>query len=131
MSIGGIEAASKYLATHGVTLLRMKNKIGNAFYVIGREDRASKQFAGKQRKSLKDLLTDVDNSFPVILMDHQPFGLKEAVENGVDLQLSSHTHNGQLCHSIILLKRFTTGLGYKINGNTHYYSCGVGGWGPN
>ena len=62
--IGGIEAASKYLAAHGVTLLRdEKIKIGNAFYVIGREDRASKQFAGKQRKSLKDLLTDVDNSF--------------------------------------------------------------------
>jgi predicted MPP superfamily phosphohydrolase len=131
--IGGVEAASKYLVAHGVTLLRdEKIKIGNAFYVIGREDRASRQFAGKQRKNLKDLLTDVDKSFPVILMDHQPFGLKEAVENGVDLQLSGHTHNGQLWpFNYIIEKIYDLGWGYKINGNTHYYvSCGVGGWGP-
>lgn len=131
--IGGVEAATKYLVAHGVTLLRdEKIKIDNAFYVVGREDRASKQFAGKQRKSLKDLLTDVDKSFPVILMDHQPFGLKEAVENGVDLQLSGHTHNGQLWpFNYIIEKIYGLGWGYKINGNTHYYvSCGVGGWGP-
>lgn len=131
--IGGVEEAYKYLVAHGVNVLRdEKIKIDNAFYVIGREDRSIKQFAGKQRKELKDLLSGVDNSFPVILMDHQPFGLNEALENNIDLQLSGHTHYGQLWPlNFIIEKIYELSWGYGINGNTHYYvSCGVGGWGP-
>jgi predicted MPP superfamily phosphohydrolase len=30
------------------------------------------------------------------MMDHQPFGLHEAEDNAIDVQLSGHTHNGQL-----------------------------------
>ena len=131
--IGGVEEAYKYLTAHGVNVLRDdKIKIDNAFYVVGREDRSIKQFAGKQRKELKDLLTGVDKSFPVILMDHQPFGLNEALENNIDLQLSGHTHYGQLWPlNFIIEKIYELSWGYGINGNTHYYvSCGVGGWGP-
>lgn len=131
--IGGVEDAYRYLTAHGINVLRdEKIKIDNAFYIIGREDRSIKQFAGKQRKELKDLLTGVDKSFPVILMDHQPFGLNEALENNVDLQLSGHTHFGQLWPiNFIVEKIYDLSWGYGINGNTHYYvSCGVGGWGP-
>lgn len=131
--IGGVEEAYKYLTAHGVNVLRDdKIKIDNAFYVVGREDRSIKQFAGKQRRELKDLLIDVDKSFPVILMDHQPFGLNEALENNIDLQLSGHTHYGQLWPlNFIIEKIYDLSWGYGINGNTHYYvSCGVGGWGP-
>ncbi len=131
--IGGVEAASKYLIAHGINLLRDKYEmIDGSFYVVGREDRSIRQFAGKQRKSLKELITDVDKSYPVIMMDHQPFGLNEALENGVDLQISGHTHNGQLWpFNYLIEKIYDLGWGYKINGNTHYYvSCGVGGWGP-
>ena len=131
--IGGVEEAYKYLIAHGINVLRDEEiKIDNAFYVIGREDRSIRQFAGKQRKELKDLLSGVDKSFPVILMDHQPFGLNEALENNIDLQLSGHTHYGQLWPiNFIIEKIYDLSWGYGINGNTHYYvSCGVGGWGP-
>lgn len=131
--IGGVEAAVKYLTTHGVTVLRDSTLlIDNSFYIVGREDRSSRQFWGKQRKSLKELTSDVDKSFPVITMDHQPFGLNEAFESGIDLQLSGHTHNGQLWpFNYIVEKIYDISWGYKINGNTRYYvSCGVGGWGP-
>lgn len=131
--IGGIEAASKYLIAHGVNLLRDKYEmIDGSFYLVGREDRSSRQFAGKQRKDLKELMAGIDKSYPVIMMDHQPFGLNEAFENGVDLQLSGHTHNGQLWpFNYLIEKIYDLGWGYKVNGNTHYYvSCGVGGWGP-
>ncbi len=131
--IGGVEAASKYLLAHNINLLRDKHEmIDSSFYVVGREDRSSRQFAGKQRKNLKELIDGVDKSYPVILMDHQPFRLNEAVDNGIDLQLSGHTHNGQLWpFNYIIEKIYDLGWGYKINGNTHYYvSCGVGGWGP-
>ncbi len=131
--IGGVEDAYKYLVAHGVNVLRdEKIKIDKAFYVVGREDRSIRQFAGKQRKELKDLLSSVDKSFPVILMDHQPFELNEALENNIDLQLSGHTHYGQLWPiNFIIEKIYDLSWGYGINGNTHYYvSCGVGGWGP-
>jgi len=131
--IGGVEGAYKYLTAHSINVLRdEKIKIDNAFYIVGREDRAIRQFAGKQRKELKDLLTGIDKSFPVILMDHQPFGLNEALENNIDLQLSGHTHFGQLWPlNFIVEKIYDLSWGYGINGNTHYYvSCGVGGWGP-
>ena len=74
----------------------------------------------------------VDNSFPVILMDHQPFKLEEAVNNKVDLQLSGHTHNGQLWpFNYITDMVYELTWGYKKKENTHFYvSCGAGTWGP-
>lgn len=130
--IGGAENACKYLSEHGVNVIRDSViKIQNAFYVIGREDRARRQFTGKQRKELPELIKDVDKSFPLIMMDHQPFGLKEALENNIDLQLSGHTHYGQLWPlNFIVEKIYDLAWGYAVDGKTHYYvSCGVGGWG--
>ena len=131
--IGGVEAACKYLSEHGITMLRDSvAEIDSSFYVIGREDRSEKQFAHKQRKDLKVLLEGVDKSLPLILMDHQPFGLNEAYDNNIDLQLSGHTHNGQLWPlNYLISKIYELGWGYLVRGKTHYYvSCGVGGWGP-
>jgi uncharacterized protein len=131
--IGGVEAAVSYLTAHNVIELRDKFvKIDNSFYVIGRDDRSIRQFGGGKRKDLKELIGGIDTSLPLIMMDHQPFGLNEAFENGIDLQLSGHTHNGQLWPvNYIVEKIYALSWGYKIDGSTHYYvSCGVGGWGP-
>jgi len=131
--IGGVENACKYLSAQGVNVLRDSvTKIDNSFYLVGREDRSKNQFTGNKRKELYNLLKEVDKSFPLILMDHQPFGLNEAFENNIDLQLSGHTHYGQLWPlNYIVEKIYNPSWGYVINGNTHYYvSCGVGGWGP-
>ena len=131
--IGGVEAASKYLRQHGITMLRDSvAEIDSSFYIIGREDRSEKQFAHKQRKDLKELLSGIDKSLPLILMDHQPFGLNDAYDNNIDLQLSGHTHNGQLWPlNYLISKIYELGWGYMVRGKTHYYvSCGVGGWGP-
>ncbi len=131
--IGGVEAACKYLTEHGITMLRDSSvKIDDSVYIVGREDRAISQFAGRRRKSLDELMTHVDRSYPVILMDHQPFRLGEAVNAGVDLQLSGHTHHGQLWpFNFITRKIYEVSWGYKKKGNTHVYvSSGVGTWGP-
>ena len=84
------------------------------------------------RKELAEIMKIVNKSFPVILLDHQPFKLEQAVENGVDLQLSGHTHNGQLWPFNHITKHvYELSWGYKKKGNTHFYvSCGAGGWGP-
>jgi len=131
--IGGVESAVNYLEQHGVTLLRDSVvKVIDSIYIVGREDRSIRQFNGKQRKKLVELMRNVDKNFPVILMDHQPFGLNEAEENGFDLQLSGHSHHGQLWPiNFITNAVYEKSWGYLKKGSTHIYvSCGVGTWGP-
>lgn len=131
--IGGVDAAVEYLKNHNITMIRDTYvNVENSFYVVGREDRDSKRFAGYNRKPLNEILEGVDKSLPVILMDHQPFQLSGARNNGIDLQLSGHTHNGQLWPiNYIVKKIYELPWGFKLIGNTYYYvSCGVGGWGP-
>lgn len=131
--IGGAEPACKYLEEHGIIELRDRHvKVANSFYIIGREDRAIKSFAGKTRKELKEIMQGIDKSLPMILMDHQPVKLEEAQTEGIDLQLSGHTHHGQLWpFNFITKKIYSLSMGYRKKGNTHYYvSCGTGTWGP-
>jgi uncharacterized protein len=131
--IGGVEPACKYLVEHGVTMLRDSvAKVADAFILVGREDVSIRQFNGKKRKQLSELMSDVDTSLPVILMDHQPLRLDDVVGHGVDLQLSGHTHHGQLWpFNYISQAVYELSWGYKKKGSTHFYvSCGVGTWGP-
>ncbi len=127
--IGGVEEACKYLIEHGIVMLRDSFiKIDDSVYIVGREDRSS----GRRRKTLDELMTGVDCAYPIILMDHQPFKLEEAQNCGVDMQLSGHTHHGQLWpFNYITQKIFEVSWGYLLKGATHVYvSSGVGTWGP-
>lgn len=131
--IGGVEEAYQYLIEHGITMLRDSFvKINDSLYVVGREDVSIRQFTGKRRKPLDEIMAGVDKKLPVILMDHQPFRLEDGVQNGVDIQLSGHTHHGQLWpFNFITKKVYEVSWGYKKKGDTHIYvSCGVGTWGP-
>lgn len=130
--IGGAEEACAYLQDHGVTMLRDASlKIADSLYLVGREDRSVGR-RGNKRKGLNELMAAVDTTFPVILMDHQPFGLQEASVQGIDLQLSGHTHYGQLWPlNYIVESIYEIAWGYARIGKTHYYvSSGVGTWGP-
>jgi predicted MPP superfamily phosphohydrolase len=131
--IGGAEKADKYLSSHGIKMLRDTTiLINNSFYICGREDRDSERFSGKKRKELKDLLIGIDTNKTLIVLNHQPTKLYEAVELGVDLHLSGHTHNGQLFpFNFITKKIYEISYGYKKTGNSNFYvSSGVGSWGP-
>ncbi len=128
----GIDSAISYLQQSGITVLRDSVvKVADSFYLVGRDDRTLNQFGGK-RKSLAELVQNVDSAYPIVLMDHQPFHLEEAQKHGVDLQLSGHTHHGQLFPFNLITNRvYELSWGYKQRGETHYYvSCGVGTWGP-
>lgn len=131
--IGGVEEAYQYLIAHGITMLRDSFiKINDSLYIVGREDLSIRQFTGKRRKPLDEIMAGVDKKLLVILMDHQPFRLDDGVQNGVDIQLSGHTHHGQLWpFNFITKKVYEVSWGYKKKGDTHIYvSCGVGTWGP-
>ena len=131
--IGGVEAATRYLLEHEITLLRDSVvKIDDAFFLVGREDRSIAGFTGRRRLPLDQLLTQVDTSLPVILMDHQPFELEQVSSRNIDLQISGHTHHGQLWPFNFITKAvYEVSWGYKNKDGTHIYvSSGVGTWGP-
>lgn len=131
--IGGVDAATGYMKEHGITVLRDRAiLVANSLYLVGREDRSMHRFIGQQRKTLAEIMAGIDRSYPMILMDHQPFGLSRARENGFDLQLSGHTHDGQLWPvSYITGIIYELSSGYGKIGKTHYYvSSGFGTWGP-
>ncbi len=129
--IGGVSEADKYLTNHGIKLLRdTVAVIDNQIIIVGRED-VSINRIGK-RKTIEELLNGYDKSMPIILMDHQPFKLYEAEQAKIDLQLSGHTHHGQLFpFNFVTQKIYEVSWGYKKKGDTHIYvSSGFSGWGP-
>lgn len=131
--INGVEEADKFMKEFGLNVLRDEAlKIDDKFFVVAREDRSISGFTGKKRKSLEDILTNVDKSFPVILLDHTPSGLDEAKNNNIDLQLSGHTHHGQFFPGNLITNLvYEISWGYLKKENTHYYvTCGAGTWGP-
>lgn len=131
--IGGINDAVNYLVNHNINLLRDSVVlIDSSFYIAGRDDLSIARFAGGKRKSLSEIVVGIDKSKPIIMMDHQPFNLNQAQENGIDLQISGHTHHGQLWPLNYITKMiYEISWGYKFIAGTHYYvSSGIGGWGP-
>jgi predicted MPP superfamily phosphohydrolase len=69
---------------------------------------------------------------PVVLLCHQPVDVGKAVEYGVDLQLSGHTHGGQLWpfHYIIAAQQGALSGLSRINDTQLYVTSGAGFWGP-
>jgi predicted MPP superfamily phosphohydrolase len=131
--IGGVEKACRYLTEHNILMLRDSViKINDDFYIVGREDRSKKGFTGISRKPLGELMAQVDKNYPIILLDHQPLNLWQGVQNGVDLQISGHTHHGQIWPlSYITDLIYEVSYGYKKKGNVQIYvSSGAGTWGP-
>jgi predicted MPP superfamily phosphohydrolase len=129
---GGVQKSVDYIQEGNVKVLQdTAVKIADAFYLIGRKDLTGKSF-NDPRKPLNEIMNTVDKNLPLILMDHQPFHLEESQENGIDLQLSGHTHHGQLFpFNLITNKVYEKSWGYLRKGETQYYvSCGVGTWGP-
>ena len=125
--ISGASGSSRFFSEAGITLLKDSTVlIDDRFYVVGRDDRTN-----DKRKTIEELVISMDRSKPTILLDHQPYNLEEAEKNNIDLQLSGHTHRGQIWPlSWITDLLFEKSHGYLKKGNTHIYvSSGLGIWG--
>ncbi|MEG3630891.1 metallophosphoesterase [Streptomyces poriticola] len=77
-------------------------------------------------------LGDRDRARACVLLAHQPVQIHEAVDHGVDLQLSGHTHGGQLWPGNLIAGAANPTLaGLERYGDTQLYvSRGAGAWGP-
>ncbi|MCP2245417.1 metallophosphoesterase [Lentzea aerocolonigenes] len=78
-------------------------------------------------------LRGADSDAPVVLLAHQPSEIRKAVDAGVDLQLSGHTHGGQIWpfHYLVRLQQpVVAGLSRHSDRTQLYTSRGAGFWGP-
>lgn len=77
-------------------------------------------------------LGDRDTARACVLLAHQPIQIHDAVDHGVDLQLSGHTHGGQLWPGNLVAELANPTLaGLDRYGDTQLYvSRGAGAWGP-
>ena len=76
-------------------------------------------------------LEGVPDGVPVILMDHQPRFARENAKHNVALQVSGHTHGGQMPVVYELTRRFNGGFvrgWYDIGGMKLYVSPGTSQW---
>ncbi len=130
----GLQRNIEYLERFGIKVLRDEAVlVDGSFYVVGRSD-PSVAGHGKARVTLAAILEKygVNKEAPVLLIDHQPIKLEEAARAGIDLQISGHTHAGQLFPLNLINRRmYEKNWGYLRKGNTHYYvTSGAGTWGP-
>lgn len=131
--IGGIAQSLKYLKSINLTMmLDSVVTLPNGVQLVGRNDRSANGFTSDKQKPLAELMAGVDYEKPIIVMNHQPYNLDEAVNAKVDLHLSGHTHHGQLWpFNYITHAMFELSWGYLKKGDTNFYvSCGFGTWGP-
>ena len=121
----GVKNAETFFEASGIRLLKDESADIEGVRIVGRNDRSN-----RHRKPLSEL-TDTSEAF-TILLDHQPFDLKEAEDAGIDLQFSGHTHRGQVWPiSWITDAMYEKSWGHYLRGTTRYYvSSGLGIWGP-
>ncbi len=131
--IGGAIQAVDYLKKHGITMLGDSMiHLSNKVYLAGREDIDSKRFNHKKRANLESYSSQREENSFLIVLDHQPRAIAEAVQAKAGLLLCGHTHHGQLWPlNYITQKAFPLSWGYRVFGGTRVYvSSGLGSWGP-
>lgn len=89
--LGDISKLLSYFEGTEIKVLQDEMLSIEDIYLAGRKD-----IREGNRAPLSQILYGADKSRPIIVMDHQPNAIDEAIENHVDFQLSGHTHNGQL-----------------------------------
>jgi predicted MPP superfamily phosphohydrolase len=132
----GADAWAEHLRSLGMTVLRNQHvRIGDegaSFDLAGVEDHHAAMFGGSLREDLPGALAERDPQRAVVLLAHDPATFREAANLGVDLQLSGHTHGGQIwpfAYLVRLSTPYVAGL-YREAGTQLYVSRGTGFWGP-
>ena len=119
----------------GMRVLRNERVVierdGAVFDLAGVDDHNG-AFEEGWREDLPAALDGRDTARPVVLLAHDPRTFRRACEMGVDLQLSGHTHGGQIWpfrYLVRLYTRWVAGL-YREGQSQLYVSRGTGFWGP-
>lgn len=127
---GHEQPISDSLRAAGVQLLNDEathfNHQGEVIWLMGRFDNHK-----RQRVATTELLAQVNSAEPVVLLDHRPSAIIEHSQLPIDLQVSGHTHNGQIFPANFIVSAINRlGYGYEAIGKGHFVvSSGYGFWG--
>jgi predicted MPP superfamily phosphohydrolase len=100
--------------------------VAGAFVLAGRGDRPDDELV-----PLAKVLRGAPAHLPLILLEHDPSNFDETLLHAVDIQVSGHTHHGQLfpIHWITMLK-YDLSWGYRRSGRCHFFvTSGAQTWG--
>lgn len=126
--ISGIEECIEFLQETPIKILQDSViTLPGGIQLIGRDDRFN-----QRRENLADLMDKVDKSLPIIVLDHQPYELSKVDSLGADIQISGHTHHGQIWpFNLITDHMFEQSHGYRKWSHSHIWvSSGLSLWGP-
>ena len=132
----GAEDWCQELERLGVRVLRNERvSIGSdeaSFDLAGVDDHSARGFGDGHGEDLPKALHGRDLGRELVLLAHQPRTIFEAQNHGVGLQLSGHTHGGQIwpwTYLVRLQQPVVRGLS-RFGASQIYVSCGTGYWGP-
>lgn len=136
-SAGGEKTSSpemdEFLQQAGIRLLRDESvEIGEEICLYGRPDAKKPGRGIGRRKTPEELTKGIDPEKLLLVLDHQPRELEELARAGVDVDLSGHTHDGQMFPGNLLVRLlWENPYGYQKVGNMHsFVTSGVGVFGP-
>jgi len=122
-----VELEKTLQENHIVALKDEMVELRNDLVLVGREDKSHK------RQNVESILSKVDSSKYIILIDHQPVEYENNSRLGIDLMLSGHTHAGQVFpagYFIRWLHLADLWYGYKReNSMDAIVTSGLAGWG--
>jgi predicted MPP superfamily phosphohydrolase len=132
----GAAAWVDYLREHGIrVLLNERIQLGDAasFDLAGIPDRHGGSYIVEHTPDLASALAGRDPARELVLLAHQPVQIEMAEGKGVGLQISGHTHGGQMWPFgalVALAQPYVSGFHRHHDGTQIYVSRGAGFWGP-
>jgi uncharacterized protein len=121
------ELGLRYLRNEHVTI----EKDGAAFTLAGIDDHEAR--GDGHGPDVERALAGRDSALPVVMLAHQPRQAHATSKHGVDLQISGHTHGGQIWpwHYLVMIQQRGLLKGrYQIGDTQLYVTRGCGFWGP-
>lgn len=122
------EKITQALEEIGITVLTNRAvHVNDAFWVAGLPD----QLMHEGRQSAAAVLRQTDPKQPIFLLDHRPDSIIEHSQLPIDLQVSGHTHNGQVFPANFIVRWLNRlHYGHEKIGNGHFLvTSGYGFWG--
>ena len=134
--ICGVEPWMKFFRSLGIQVLDNRHvPVGepDGFDLAGVHDYRARVFDSEHQPDLEKALAGRDPDRELVLLAHQPKQIHEAAGAGVGLQLSGHTHGGQLFPFTFLTwlsQPYICGLHHHDDRTQIYVTRGTGFWGP-
>jgi predicted MPP superfamily phosphohydrolase len=132
----GDDEWTAFLQSLDIQVLRNRHvRIGDAgasLDLVGVDDWSGGRWRNKKGYDLDRALQGRDPDRAAVLLAHQPANFTVAAERGMDLQVSGHTHGGQLVPMTLFIGlAWEHSAGLYRHGDSHIYvSRGCGFWGP-